>query len=62
MFIIALVNIMKPIKIMNRGVCSSLGGVIPGIVNEYSRMKKSRHDMTLVRVSDTPSYICGYYE
>lgn len=45
MLIVALVNIMKPTKIMNQSILAHLEGFIPGIVSEKSRMKNSRHDI-----------------
>lgn len=47
MFIIAVVNTIKINKNLNSGYASLLGGFYPGIVNENSRIEKSRNDMTL---------------
>lgn len=59
MFIIAVVNTMKPTKIMNPGYASLLGGISPSTVYENSRMEKSRHDMIHYLIRNIHPYICG---
>lgn len=60
MFIIAVVNTIKPTKILNPGYGSLLGGIYPGIVNENSRMEKSRNDMIHYLIRNIHPYIHGY--